>query len=58
MEIVQTKATIKEGQQCEFEKSRQQMQTAFKKAGIETRGEILDLIKDIKKELLEERYKD
>ncbi len=43
-------------QQSEFEQSRQEMQTTFKQAGIETREEILELIKDVKKELLEERY--
>lgn len=58
MEILQTKATIQEGQKWEFEKSRQQMQTTFKQARIETREDILELIKDVKKELLEERYKD
>ena len=83
MEILQTKATIKEGQlildnpqlnvpnnteveviiiiksdnqTSEFEQSRKQMQIAFKQSGIETREEILDFIKDVKKELLEERY--
>ena len=83
MEILQTKATMKEGQlvldnpqlnvpnnteveviiivksdnqTSEFEQSRKQMRTAFKQARIETREEILELIKDVKKELLEERY--
>ncbi|MDJ0601262.1 MAG: hypothetical protein QNJ37_20760 [Crocosphaera sp.] len=45
-----------DNQKSEFEQSRQQMQAAFKNAGIETREEILELIKDVKKELLEERY--
>lgn len=45
-----------DNQTSEFEQSRKQMQTAFKQAEIETREEILELIKDVKKELLEERY--
>ena len=32
------------------------MQKAFQEAGIETQEQILDLIKDVKRELFEERF--
>jgi hypothetical protein len=36
---------------------RNKMQKDFKQAGIETDEQILELIRDVKKELLEERFK-
>lgn len=44
-----------EDQQLEFQQARNQMQNAFKQAGIETREQILDLIQEVKLELLQER---
>lgn len=41
--------------QEEFKQARQEMQTAFKQAGIETRQEILELIREVKLELMNER---
>lgn len=82
MQIIQTKATIKNGQivlnempkelandqeidlviilkpnnqQEDFKQARQEMQHAFKEAGIETREQILDLIHEVKVELFNER---
>jgi hypothetical protein len=39
----------------EFQQARTEMQAAFKAAGIETDEQILNLIKEVKLELLEER---
>lgn len=82
MQIIQSKATIKNGQiildnpspelmknqeievviilknndeQAAFKQARQEMQIAFKKAGIETREQILELIREVKLELINER---
>jgi hypothetical protein len=41
--------------QLEFEAARQDMQQAFKEAGIETREQILELIQDVKREMYEEK---
>jgi hypothetical protein len=43
-------------QQEEFKQARQEMQTAFKEAGIKTREQILELIQEVKLELINERY--
>ena len=42
--------------QVEFEQARTKMQAAFKEAGIETQEQILELIREVKQELFEERY--
>ncbi|MCW6036294.1 hypothetical protein K4A83_08415 [Spirulina subsalsa FACHB-351] len=42
--------------QLEFEKARQDMQQAFKDAGIETREQVLELIQDVKREMAIERF--
>jgi hypothetical protein len=47
---------LNENQPIDFEQTRTQMQTAFKEAGIETREQILELIRDVKKELFQERH--
>jgi Trm5-related predicted tRNA methylase len=41
--------------QEEFKEARQEMQTAFKEAGIETPEQILALIREVKLELIEDR---
>jgi Trm5-related predicted tRNA methylase len=41
--------------QEEFKEARQEMQTAFKEAGIETREQIFELIREVKLELINER---
>jgi hypothetical protein len=43
--------------QSEFEEARKDMQKAFQEAGIESREQVLDLIRDVKKELFEERIR-
>ena len=43
--------------QVEFEQARTNMQAAFKEAGIETQEQILELIREVKQELFQERYK-
>jgi type IV secretory pathway VirJ component len=45
-----------ENKQVEFEQARTKMQAAFKEAGIETDEQILELIREVKQELLQERY--
>ncbi|MDJ0732118.1 MAG: hypothetical protein QNJ33_19245 [Crocosphaera sp.] len=45
----------KEGKQDDFDNARQEMQLAFKNAGITNREEILNLIKEVKQELFKER---
>jgi hypothetical protein len=47
--------TDKQRKKLEFEQARQDMQQAFKGAGIETREQILELIQDVKREMYEER---
>ncbi|MCU7242352.1 MAG: hypothetical protein ACK544_01650 [Microcystis sp.] len=42
--------------QVEFEQARTKMQAAFKEAGIETQEQILELIREVKQELFQERY--
>jgi hypothetical protein len=42
--------------QVEFEQARTNMQAAFKEAGIETQEQILELIREVKQELFQERY--
>lgn len=42
--------------QIEFEQARTNMQAAFKEAGIETQEQILELIREVKQELFQERY--
>ncbi len=44
-----------EEKQDDFDKARQEMQLTFENAGITTREEILNLIKEVKQELFEER---
>lgn len=44
-----------EGKQDDFDHARQEMQLAFKNAGITNREDILNLIKEVKQELFEER---
>lgn len=41
--------------QEEFKEARQEMQTAFKEVGIETREQIFELIREVKLELMNER---
>ena len=45
-----------QNKQVEFEQARTEMQAAFKKAGIETQEQILELIREVKQELFQERY--
>ena len=40
----------------EFEQARTKMQAAFKATGIESREQILELIREVKKELFQERF--
>lgn len=42
--------------EIEFEQARTEMQAAFKEAGIETREQILELLREVKLELLQERF--
>ncbi|WP_237747936.1 nucleotidyltransferase family protein [Spirulina subsalsa] len=42
--------------QLEFEKARQDMQQAFKEAGIETREQVLELVREVKQEMALERF--
>ena len=46
----------KEGKQDDFDHARQEMQLAFKNAGITNREKILNLIKEVKQELFEEHH--
>lgn len=46
----------KQQKQLEFEKARQDMQQAFKEAGIETREQVLELIREVKREMALERF--
>jgi hypothetical protein len=45
-----------QNKQVEFEQARTKMQAAFKEAGIETQEQILELIREVKQELFQERY--
>lgn len=44
-------------QLMELEQARSKMQTTFQQAGIETQEQILELIREVKQELFQERYK-
>lgn len=45
-----------QNKQIEFDQARTEMQAAFKEAGLETDEQILALIREVKQELLQERY--
>ncbi len=42
--------------QTDFEETQIAMQQSFKEAGIETREQIIELIRDVKRELFAERH--
>jgi hypothetical protein len=43
-------------EQADFEETQMAMQKSFKEAGIETREQIIELIRDVKRELFIKRY--
>ena len=45
-------------EQTDFAETQMAMQKSFKEAGIETREQIIELIRDVKRELFAERHKD
>jgi len=45
-----------ENESIELEEARRKMQASFKEAGIETQEQILELIREVKQELFQERY--
>jgi hypothetical protein len=45
-----------QSKQVDFEQARTEMQAAFKETGIETQEQILELIREVKQELFQERY--